>query len=98
MSDTGTQSSSQRATPATVTIQTRRSSVARGPESEDTVPEFKVGPQTSRTLPGHQRGIPGHLSVTSPSLMEDTRCIPRLPPIALSRNDRAWPQLHAATA
>jgi hypothetical protein len=72
MSYSSSESSCRCATPATVTIQTRRSSVARGPEPEDPVPELKVGPQTSWTLSDHQRGITSGLSIMSPCLMEDT--------------------------
>ncbi len=57
-------------------IQDRRTGVAQGPELENTVPEFKTGPQTSWALPDHKGGLTSRLSVASPSLMEDTRRIP----------------------
>ena len=71
-SNSGIKPSSHHATSTAVEIQNRRTSVARGLQPEDPVPEFKASPQMSWTLLDYQRGLPGRLSIMPPHLVEDT--------------------------
>src|SRR6266566_1922335 len=56
-------------------------------------PHDKTTTQTIWTLQNHRRNIQSGLSIRTTTPMEDSQCVPCLPPITLSQNNNTWTKL-----